>query len=60
MHVIVFMQLGSSGDAGPSNEMDKLKGISERNNEQDKSKSPIADLGLDKIENMLKGKQFSR
>nr|GEV96954.1 hypothetical protein [Tanacetum cinerariifolium] len=54
-------ELGSGGDAGPSNETDKLKGISERNNvQQDKSKSPIADLGLDKIENMLKGKQFSR
>ncbi|PWA75012.1 hypothetical protein CTI12_AA247060 [Artemisia annua] len=54
-------ELGSSGHAGPSNEMDKLKGISERNNvQQDKSKSPIADLGLDTIENMLKGKQFSR
>lgn len=58
------MQIGVSsysGDAGPSNEMDKLKGSSEHNNvQQDKSKNSIGDLGFDRIEDMLKGKQFSR
>ncbi|KAI3771661.1 hypothetical protein L6452_02828 [Arctium lappa] len=50
-----------SGDAGPSNEMNKLKESSEHNDARlDKSKNSIGDLGLDKIENMLKGKQFSR
>ncbi|KVI11666.1 hypothetical protein Ccrd_009926 [Cynara cardunculus var. scolymus] len=50
-----------SGDAGPSNEMTKLKGSLEHNDARlDKSKNSIGDIGLDKIENMLKGKQFSR
>lgn len=50
-----------SEDAGPSNEMDKLKGSSEHNDARlDKSNNSIGDLGLDKIENMLKGKKFSR
>ncbi|KAJ9548676.1 hypothetical protein OSB04_021219 [Centaurea solstitialis] len=59
------LELGASrwsGDAGPSNEMYKLKGSSEQHNDArlDKSKNSIDDLGLDKIENLLKGKQFSR
>ncbi|KAI3513801.1 hypothetical protein L1887_11969 [Cichorium endivia] len=47
----------SSGDAGPSNEMDKLKGNIVQ---QDESKNSPGNHGLAKIENMLKGKQFSR
>lgn len=61
--LLCFMQIGgssSSRDAGPSNEVDKLKGSSEHvYAQQDKSKS-TDDLGVDQIENLLKGKQFSR
>ncbi|XP_071724169.1 uncharacterized protein [Rutidosis leptorrhynchoides] len=50
-----------SRDAGPSAQMDKLKGSSQCNNvQQDESRNSIGDLGVDQIENMLKGKQFSR
>lgn len=51
----------SSGAAGPSKETDKLKGIADHNIiQQEKLKNSIDDFGVDKIENMLKGKQFSR
>ncbi|CAH1432836.1 unnamed protein product [Lactuca virosa] len=44
-----------------SNERDKLKGSSEHNIlQQDESKNSPSNHGLAKIENMLKGKQFSR
>lgn len=44
-----------------SNEMDKLKGSSEHNIlQQDESKNSPSNHGLAKIENILKGKQFSR
>lgn len=52
----MVMQLGVS-----SNEMDKLKGSSEHNIlQQDESKNSPSNHGLAKIENILKGKQFSR
>lgn len=64
VYAIMFMQVGVSSlsrDAGPSNEMDKLKGSSQHDNvQQDKSRKSIGDVGVDQIENMLKGKQFSR
>ncbi|CAI9260820.1 unnamed protein product [Lactuca saligna] len=44
-----------------SNEVDKLKGSSEHNIlQQDESKNSPSNHGLAKIENMLKGKHFSR
>ncbi|KAL8254872.1 hypothetical protein R6Q59_033093 [Mikania micrantha] len=56
------LELGvSSRNAGPNNQEDKSKGILEHFNIQhDKSKKSIDDLGLDQIENLLKGKQFSQ
>ncbi|KAI7726324.1 hypothetical protein M8C21_008122 [Ambrosia artemisiifolia] len=51
----------SSRSAGPSNEMDKLKGSSEHVNvQQDNLKKTTDNVGLDQIENLLKGKHFSR
>ncbi|KAI3694823.1 hypothetical protein L1987_77804 [Smallanthus sonchifolius] len=60
-HTLEFGVSDSSRNAGPSNEVDKLKGSSEHVNvQQDKLKKTVDDLGLDQIENLLKGKQFSR
>ncbi|XP_076946771.1 uncharacterized protein LOC143618436 isoform X2 [Bidens hawaiensis] len=53
----------SSKNAGPSNETDKLKGVAEDVDvpvPQDKSKKSVDDFGVDQIENLLKGKHFSR
>nr|XP_043620892.1 nuclear pore complex protein NUP1 isoform X2 [Erigeron canadensis] len=50
-----------SGDAGPSNQMENLNRSLQHNDvQQDKSENTIGDLGVDQIENLLKGKQFSR
>ncbi|KAK1434682.1 hypothetical protein QVD17_00431 [Tagetes erecta] len=58
-HTLEIGVSSSSRNAGPGNEVDK-KGSSENvNAQQDKLKS-IDDPGLDQIENLLKGKQFSR
>lgn len=52
---------GSSKNAGPSNETDKLKGVAvDVDVSQVKSKKSVDDLGVDQIENLLKGKHFSR
>ncbi|KAM0000700.1 hypothetical protein Hdeb2414_s0414g00888671 [Helianthus debilis subsp. tardiflorus] len=60
-HTLEVGVSNSSRNAGPSNEVDKLKGISDHVNiQQDNSKKSTDDLGLDRIENLLKGKQFSR
>lgn len=59
MMVVCFMQLGVpslSKDAGPSNDRDKLKGSFEQADVQ--QGQSVADF--DQIENVLKGKQFSR
>ncbi|KAJ0780693.1 hypothetical protein HanPI659440_Chr06g0240601 [Helianthus annuus] len=60
-HTLEVGVSNSSRNAGPSNEVDKLKGISDHVNiQQDISKKSTDDLGLDQIETLLKGKQFSR
>ncbi|XP_076953967.1 nuclear pore complex protein NUP1-like [Bidens hawaiensis] len=60
-HTLELVVSGSSKNAGPSNETDKLKGIVEHVDvQQDKSEKVVEDLGVDQIENMLKGKHFSR
>ncbi|KAJ0560935.1 hypothetical protein HanHA300_Chr06g0217061 [Helianthus annuus] len=60
-HTLEVGVSSSIRNAGPSNEVDKLKGISDHVNiQQDNSKKSTDDLGLDQIETLLKGKQFSR
>ena len=63
MYAIMVMQLGVSrwsGAAGPSNETDKLKGSLVKSLQQDEPKNSPGGHGLTEIENMLKGKHFSR
>ncbi|KAL4571483.1 hypothetical protein LXL04_018243 [Taraxacum kok-saghyz] len=58
--LILFSRDMWSGAAGPSNETDKLKGSLVKSLQQDEPKKSPGDHGLTEIENMLKGKQFSR
>ncbi|KAK9070832.1 hypothetical protein SSX86_011234 [Deinandra increscens subsp. villosa] len=60
-HIVELGVSNSSRNVGSSNEADKLKGSSEHVDvQQHKSKKPMNDLPVDQIENLLKGKQFSR